>query len=190
MTGKTIVLTRRTFVSKIMSLLFTMLSRLVIAFLPRSKHLLISWLQPPSAGILEPKKIKSVTVSIVSPFAMKWWEWMPQSSFFECRVLSQLFHSPLLLCLIFYSQQTCTECSSTSGTVLSALQMWNHLILFGRNIVIPILETGKPRPEGWNNWVTGGARIWTLLPLLVPSGKECRFPSQTGLSLHVCFDTN
>ena len=71
MTGKTIVLTRRTFVSKIMSPLFTMLSRLVIAFLPRSKHLLISWLQPPSAGILEPKKIKSVTVSIVSPFAMK-----------------------------------------------------------------------------------------------------------------------
>ena len=71
MTGKTIVLTRRTFVSKITSLLFTMLSRLVIAFLPRSKYLLISWLQPPSAGILEPKKIKSVTVSIVSPFAMK-----------------------------------------------------------------------------------------------------------------------
>ena len=71
MTGKTIVLTGQTFVSKIMSLLFTMLSRLVIAFLPRSKHLLISWLQPPSAGILEPKKIKSVTVSIVSPFAMK-----------------------------------------------------------------------------------------------------------------------
>ena len=54
-----------------MSLLFNMLSSLVIAFLPRSKHLLISWLQPPSAGILEPKKIKSVTVSIVSPFAMK-----------------------------------------------------------------------------------------------------------------------
>ena len=190
MTGKTIVLTRRTFVSKIMSLLFNMLSRLVIAFLPRSKHLLISWLQPPFAGILEPKKIKSVIVSIVSPFAMKWWEWMPWSSFFACRALSQLSHFSLLLCLIFYSQQTCTECSSTSGTVLSALQMWNHLILFGRNIVIPILETGKPRPEGWNNWVTGGARIWTLLPLLVPSGKECRFPSQTGLGLHVCFDTN
>ena len=71
MTGKTIVLTGRTFVSKIMSLLFTMLSRLVIAFLPRSKHLLISWLQPPSAGILEIKKLKSVTVSIVSPFALK-----------------------------------------------------------------------------------------------------------------------
>ena len=61
-------LTRGTFASKIiMSLLFNMLSRFVIAFLPRSKYLLISWLQSPSAGILEPKKIKSVTLSIVSP---------------------------------------------------------------------------------------------------------------------------
>ena len=66
-TGKTIVLTRWTFVSKVMSVLFNMLSRLVIAFLPRSKRLLISWLQSPSAMILEPKTIKSVTVSIVSP---------------------------------------------------------------------------------------------------------------------------
>ena len=64
-TGRTIALTRWTFVGKVMSLLFTMLSRLVIAFLPRSKHLLISWLQSPSAVILEPKKIKFVTVSIV-----------------------------------------------------------------------------------------------------------------------------
>ena len=67
-TGKTIALTRQTFVDKVMSLLLNMLSRLVIAFLPRSKHLLISWLQSPSAVILEPKKIKSLTVSIVSPF--------------------------------------------------------------------------------------------------------------------------
>ena len=66
-TGKTIVLTRWTFVGKVISLLFNMLSRLVIAFLPRSKHLLISCLQLPSAVILEPKKTKSVTVSIVSP---------------------------------------------------------------------------------------------------------------------------
>ena len=66
-TGKTIALTRWTFVSKIMSLLFNMLSRFVIAFLPRSKCLLISWLQSPSALIVEPKKIKSLTVSIVSP---------------------------------------------------------------------------------------------------------------------------
>ena len=66
-TGKTIALSRRTFVGKVMSLLLNMLSRLVITFLPRSKHLLISWLQSPSAVILEPKKIKSGTVSTVSP---------------------------------------------------------------------------------------------------------------------------
>ena len=71
-TGKTIALTIQIFVGKVMSLLFNMLSRLVIAFLPRSKHLLISWLQLTSAVILEPKKRKPVTVSIVSPFfAMK-----------------------------------------------------------------------------------------------------------------------
>ena len=66
-TGKTIALTRWTFVDKVMSLLFTLLSRLVIAFLPRSKCLLISWLQSPSALILESQKIKSDTVSTVSP---------------------------------------------------------------------------------------------------------------------------
>ena len=65
--GKTIALTRQTFVGKAISLLFNMLSRVVIAFLPRSKGLLILWWQSPSAVILEPKKIKSVTVSIVSP---------------------------------------------------------------------------------------------------------------------------
>ena len=65
-TGKTIALTRWTFVGKVMSLLFNMLSRLVIAFIPRSKSLLISWLQSPSAMILEPQKIKSVTVSLFS----------------------------------------------------------------------------------------------------------------------------
>ena len=66
-TGKTIALTRWTFVVKVMSLLSNMLSRLVITFLPRSKRLLISWLQSPSAVILEPPKIKYVTVSTVSP---------------------------------------------------------------------------------------------------------------------------
>ena len=66
-TGKIIALTTWTFAGKVMSLLFNMLSRLVIAFFPRSKRLLISWLQSPPAVILEPKKIKSVTVSIASP---------------------------------------------------------------------------------------------------------------------------
>ena len=66
-TGKTIALTRQTYADKVMSLLFNMLLKLVITFLPRSKSLLISWLQSPSAVILEPPKIKSLTVSIVSP---------------------------------------------------------------------------------------------------------------------------
>ena len=66
-TGKTIALTRQTFVAKVLSLLFNMLSRMVITFLPRSKRLLISWLQSPSAVILEPPKIKSLPVSTVSP---------------------------------------------------------------------------------------------------------------------------
>ena len=97
-TGKTIALIRRTSVDKVMSLLFNMLSRLVITFLPRSKHLLISWLQSPSVVILEPRKIKSDTVSTVSHlFTMKWWDRMPWSSFSECWALSQLFHSPLSL---------------------------------------------------------------------------------------------
>ena len=66
-TGKTIALTRQAFIGKAMSLLFNMLSRWVIGFLPKSKHLLISWLQSPSAVILELQKIKSATVSTVSP---------------------------------------------------------------------------------------------------------------------------
>ena len=66
-TGKTTALIRQNFVGKVLSLIFNMLSRLVIAFLPRSKRLLISWLQLPSAAILEPKKIKSVTLGIFLP---------------------------------------------------------------------------------------------------------------------------
>ena len=70
-TGKTMALTRRNFVDKVMSLFFNMLSRLIITFLPRSKHLLISWLKLPSAVIFEPKEIKSVIVSFPHLFAMK-----------------------------------------------------------------------------------------------------------------------
>ena len=77
-TGKTIALTRWTFGDKVMSLLFNMLSRLVITFLPSSKCLLISWLQSPSAVILEAQKIKSVPV-FPHRFAMKWWDQMPWS---------------------------------------------------------------------------------------------------------------
>ena len=97
-TGKTIALTRWTFVGKVMSLLFIMLSMLVIAFLPRRKHLLISRVQSPSAVILEPQKIKSVMVSIVSPSICH--EVMgPDAMIFGFSMLSfkPAFHSPLSL---------------------------------------------------------------------------------------------
>ena len=98
-TGKTRALTRLTLVSKVMSLLLNRLSRLVITFLPRSKHLLISWLQSPSAVILEPPKKQSLTLFPLFPhlFPMKWWGQMPWSSFSECWALGQLFNSPLSL---------------------------------------------------------------------------------------------
>ena len=97
-TGKTIALTRWTFVGKVMLLLFNILSRLVMAFLPKSKHLLISWLQSPSAVILKPRKIKPVTFSIVSP-SIRHEVMHPDAMIFafECWVLSQLFHSSLSL---------------------------------------------------------------------------------------------
>ena len=97
-TGKTIPLTRQTFVGKVLSLLFYMLSRWVIAFLPRSKCLLISWLQPPSTVILEHKKINSVTTSIVSSSICS--EVMgPDVMILVVLMLSlsQVFHSPLSL---------------------------------------------------------------------------------------------
>ena len=76
-TGKTIALTRQTFVGKVMSLLFNILSRLVISFLPRSKHLLVSCMQSQSAVILEPQNMKSDTVSMVSHDTMRLWDQMP-----------------------------------------------------------------------------------------------------------------
>ena len=99
-------------------LFLNMLSRSVITFLPRSKCLLISWLHSPSAVILEPKKGKTVTISIVSLFAMKWWCLMPRSSFFKCWVLSQLFHSPL------------SRSSKGSNSLLSATGNLNYSLCF------------------------------------------------------------
>ena len=97
-TGKTIALTKQTFGDKVMSLLFTMLFILVITFLPRSKCLLISWLQPPSAVILEPRKIKSDTVSTVFP-SICHKVMGPDAMIFIFRMLSfkPTFHSPLSL---------------------------------------------------------------------------------------------
>ena len=95
-TGKTIALTRWTFVGKVVSLLFNMLSRLVITFLPRSKRLLVSWLQSPSAVILEPPKNK---VWHCFPIYFPWSDGTRcyDLKFSECWALSQLFHSPLSL---------------------------------------------------------------------------------------------
>ena len=108
-TGKTIALTRQTFASKVMSRLFNMLSRLVIAFLPRNKRLLISWLQSPSAVILEPKKINSLIVSIVSPsichemmgpdamiFIFWMWSFKPAFSLSSFTFIKRCFSSSLL----------------------------------------------------------------------------------------------
>ena len=116
-TGKTIVLTRGTFIGKLIYLLFNTLSRLVITFLPRASVFFISWLQSPSVVILDPKKIKSATVSIVSPsichevIGLNIW-----SSFFECWVLR---HPPLSL-------------SSRGSLILWFLpQEWYHLHIWG-----------------------------------------------------------
>ena len=113
-TGKAIALTGQTFVCRLMSLLFNMLSRFVIAFLPRSKSFWIPWLHSASGVILELRKVKSVSVSTLClSFIMKWWDRMPWPSFFECWVLSQLSHCPLWLSsvqtlhfLLTFSQMT------------------------------------------------------------------------------------
>ena len=120
-TGKTIALTRWTFVGKVVSLLFNTLSRLVTAFLPRSKHLLISWLQSPSAVILEPKKIKSVTVSIV--YTSICHEVMGLDAMiliFWMLSFKPVFHSPL------------SQSSRGSSVPLHFLpQGWYHLHIWG-----------------------------------------------------------
>ena len=137
-TGKTIALRRQTFVGKVMSLLFNMLSRLVITFLPRSKHLLISWLQSPPAVILEPPKIKWATVSTVSPFtAMKWWDQMPWSSFSERWALSQLFHSPLTFIKRLFSSSSISAIRVVSSAYL-------RLLIFLPAILIPACASYSP----------------------------------------------
>ena len=120
-----------------MSLLFNMLSRLVIALLPRSKCLLISWLKWPSV-ILKPPKITSVTVSIVSHvFAMKWWDQMPWSWFFECGALSQLFHSPLSLS----SRDSSSSLLSAMSVISSA---YLRLLMYLPAILIPACASSSP----------------------------------------------
>ena len=129
-TGNTIALTRRTFVGKVVFLLFNTLSRLVVAFLPRSKHLLIAWLQSPSAVILETRKIKSVTVSIVSPSicrevmgpdAMIWVFWTLN--------LAQLFHSPLSLSSWLFSFSSLSAIRMVSSVYLRLLTFLPEILI-------------------------------------------------------------
>ena len=131
-TGKTIALTTRTFVSKVMSLLFNMLFRLVIAFLPRSKRLLISWLQSPSAVILEPKKRKYLTVSIVAPSICH--EVMgPDAMIFVFWMLS--FKPTFLLSSFTFIKRLFSFCSLSAIRVISSAYL--RLLMFLPAILIP-----------------------------------------------------
>ena len=140
-TGKTIALTRWTFVDKVMSLLFNMLSRLVITFLPRSKRLLISWLQSPSAVILEPRKIKSATVSavcheVMSPSAFPCLFLPLRAQWKEPCVKQEDAHTKCRICqwlhekIVFTHQETHF---AISGAILLPLRM--HDLLFSLKAV-------------------------------------------------------
>ena len=129
-----------------MSLLFNMLSRFVIAFLLRSEHLLISWLQSPSAVIFQPKKIKSLLFPLFSRlFVMKWWEQMLWSLFFECKVLRQLFHSFLSLSS---RVSWVSWVSSKSFSLLSAIRVvsctYLSLLIFLLAVLIPACASSSP----------------------------------------------
>ena len=131
-TGKTIALTRWTFVGKVVSLLFNMLSRLVIASLTRSKRLLISWLQSPSAVILEPKKIKSNTVSTVS--SSIWHEMMgPDAVIFVSWMLN--FKPAFSFCSLTFIKRLFSSSSVSALRVVSSAYL--RLLIFLPAILIP-----------------------------------------------------
>ena len=132
-TGKTIGLARWTFVSKVMSLLFNMHSRVVLAFLPRSKRLLISWLQSPSAVILEPQKIKFLTISIVSPSICH--EVMGPDAMilvFEMLNFKSAFYSPFL-----FNSSSLSAISVVSSAYL-------RLLIFLLAVLIPACASSSP----------------------------------------------
>ena len=137
-TGKTIALTIWTFIGKVTSLLLNMLSRMVIAFLPRNKCLLISWLQSPSALILEPKKIKSVPVSIVSPYICH--EVMGQSA--TTLVLLMLSFKPGFLPFSFTIKRLNSSSSLSAIRVVSSAYL--GLLIFLLAILIPICASFSP----------------------------------------------
>ena len=130
---KTIGLTRWTFAGKVMSLLFNMCSRLVLAFLPRSKHLLISWLQSPSAVILEPQKIKFLTVSIVSPSIC--YEVMGPDAMIL--VFGMLNFKPAFYSLFLFNSSSLSATSVVSSAYL-------RLLIFLLAILIPACVSSSP----------------------------------------------
>ena len=135
-TGKTIALTRCTFVGKVRSLLFIILSRFVIAFLPRSKCFIISWLQPPSAVILEPKNIKSVSVSTFSPLIFhgaRYHEFIFWTVSFQTSFFTLLFH--------FYQEALQFLFTFCHKGVSSA---YLRLLIFLPAILIPACASSSP----------------------------------------------
>ena len=138
-TGKNIALTRWTFVGKVMSLLFNVLSRLVITFLPRSKHLLISWVQSPSAVILEPPKIKSVTVSTVSPSICH--EVMgPDAMILVVWMLS--FNPTFSLSSFAFIKRLFSSSSLSAIRVVSSAYL--RLLIFPPELLIPACASSSP----------------------------------------------
>ena len=138
-TGKTIALTRRTSVGKVMSLLLNMQSRLVITFLPRSKCLLISWLQSPPAVILEPKKIKPATVSTVSPSISH--EVMEPDAMIL--VFWMLSFKPIFSTLLFHFHQRLFSSSSFSA-IRMVSSAYLRLLIFLLEILIPACASSSP----------------------------------------------
>ena len=130
-TGKTIALTRQIVVDIVMSLLFNILSRLVITFLPRSKCLFILWLQSPSAWFWSPQKLSLPL--FLHLFAMNWWDQMPWSLFSECWALSQLFHSPFTYIKKLFSSSSLSAIRVLWSAYLRLLifsqQSWFQLVL-------------------------------------------------------------
>ena len=150
--GKTIALTIWTFVGKVMSPLFSTLSRFVIAFLPRSKHLWISWLQSPSAVILEPKKIKSVTVSIVSLSVYhELCDCMPWSSFPNVEFYTNFF---TFIKRLF---------SSSSVSAMRVSSAYLRLLIFLLEVLIPSWTSNNRLVP---NWEIRMLRLYTVTLLI------------------------
>ena len=134
-TGKTITFTRQTFAGKVMSLLFNMLARLVIVYLPKGKYLLIHGCSDFGAQ----ENSLSLFPLFLHLFVMKWWDWMPWSSFFECWVLSQLFHSPLSL-----SSRSSLVSSSLLSAIMAVSSAYLKLFIFFLSILIPACASSSP----------------------------------------------